>query len=76
MASLVIVLLPDIGLMDIMLNSQFIGGLILPVLLVFMALIAGNKRIMGKFAVGNITKFLLWLTVFVVTVLTVLLIFV
>lgn len=76
MASLVIVLLPDIGLMDIMLNSQFIGGLILPVLLVFMALIAGNKRIMGKFAVGNITKFLLWLTVFVVTVLTVLLMFV
>lgn len=57
--SAVIVLLPDIGLMDIMLQSQFIGGLILPVLLVFMALIASNERIMGKYAIGPITKFLL-----------------
>lgn len=75
MLSLVVVLLPDIGLMDIMLQSQFIGGLILPVLLVFMALIAGNNRIMGKYAVGNITKFLLWLTIVIVTCLTVLLLF-
>lgn len=72
--SLVIVLLPDIGLMDIMLQSQFIGGLILPVLLIFMALIASNERIMGKYVVSPITKFLLWLTVVIVTVLTILLI--
>lgn len=58
-ASMIVVLLPDIGLMDIMLQSQFISGLILPVLLVFMALIASNERIMGKYAIGPITKFLL-----------------
>ena len=58
-ASMVVVLLPDIGLMDIMLQSQFISGLILPVLLVFMALIASNERIMGKYAIGSITKLLL-----------------
>ncbi|MCQ2382976.1 MAG: hypothetical protein MJ060_04085 [Clostridia bacterium] len=68
---MIIVLLPEIGLMDIMLQSQFIGGLILPVLLVFMALIASDKRIMKKYAVGKITKFFLWLTVIVVTALTV-----
>lgn len=67
---MVIVLLPDIGLMDIMLQSQFIGGLILPVLLVFMAIIAGDERIMRKYAVGKITKFLLWLTVVTVSGLT------
>ncbi len=62
--------MPDVGLMDIMLKSQFIGGLLLPVLLIFMALIAGNHRIMGQYAVGNITKFLLWLTVVIVSALT------
>lgn len=66
-----VVLLPDIGLMDIMLKSQFISGLILPVLLVFMVLIASDKYIMKEYAVGSITKVLLWATVAVVTVLTV-----
>ena len=64
-------MLPEIGLMDIMLKSQFIGGLILPVLLVFMAIIAGDKMIMKKYAVGPVTKFFLWLTVIIVTALTI-----
>lgn len=69
-ASMIVVLLPDIGLMDIMLKSQFISGIILPVLLVFMALIASNPRIMGKYAIGPIAKFLLWATVVIVSCLT------
>lgn len=68
------VLLPDIGLVDIMLNSQFVGGLILPVLLVFMVLIAKDKAIMKEYAVGKVTQFLLWITVIVVAVLTILMI--
>ena len=74
--SFVVVLLPDIGLMDVMLQSQFIGGLILPVLLIFMVLIAGNERIMGQYAIGRIAKFLLWLTVIIVSCLTLALFFV
>ena len=74
--SLVIVLLPDIGLMDIMLQSQFISGIILPVLLVFMVLIASNQHIMGVHAVGPVTKFILWITVILVSCLTVALFFV
>lgn len=73
--SLVIVLLPDIGLMDIMLQSQFISGVILPVLLVFMVLIAGNQYIMGKYAIGPIAKFLLWVTIILVSTLTLALFF-
>lgn len=74
--SFVVVLLPDIGLMDVMLQSQFIGGLILPVLLVFMVLIAGNERIMGQYAIGTVAKVLLWLTVIIVSCLTLALFFV
>lgn len=75
MLSLIVVLLPDIGLMDIMLKSQFISGLILPVLLVFMVLISSNKRIMGKYAVGKIIKILLWLTIVFVSAMTISLLF-
>lgn len=58
-ASALIVLLPDSNLLTMMLNSQFLGGLILPVLLIFMALISANKRIMGEYAAGNFTKIIL-----------------
>lgn len=69
--SAVFILLPDLNLMTIMLVTQFINGLILPVLLVFMALIAADKRIMGKHVSGLVGKLLIWATVVVVTLLTV-----
>ena len=72
--SLIIDLLPSIDLMDIMLQSQFIGGLILPVLLVFMAIISSDKLIMKEYTLGTVSKVLLWVTVFIVTGLTIALI--
>ena len=45
-------------------------GSILPVLLVFMALISSDKRVMGKFKSGRVTKVLIWVTVGIVSVLT------
>lgn len=65
------ILLPNIDLMAIMLTTQFINGLILPVLLVFMALIAADKRIMGKFASTWVGKAIIWTTIVVVTALTI-----
>ena len=50
--------------------AQFINGLVLPVLLVFMALISSDKRVMGKFKSGRVTKVLIWVTVGIVSVLT------
>ena len=44
---------------------------LLPVLLVFMALIAADKRIMGKYASGVVGRGLIWFTVAIVTILTV-----
>ena len=68
--SAVIVLIPNIDLMGVMLMAQFINGLVLPVLLVFMALISSDKRVMGKFKSGRVTKVLIWITVGIVSVLT------
>ena len=69
--SALIVLLPGVNLMSIMLFSQFVCGVILPVLLVFMALISSDKRIMGKYVSGRIFRVLIWATVLVVSLLTV-----
>ena len=69
--SAIIVLIPDINLMSVMLFSQFVCGVILPVLLVFMAIISSDKHIMGKYVSGKFTRVLIWLTVIVVSLLTV-----
>ncbi len=69
--SAAVVLVPNINLMSVMLFSQFVCGAILPVLLVFMALISSDKRIMGKYVSGRIARVLIWATVVVVTLLMV-----
>lgn len=68
--SAAVVLMPHIDLMTVMLTAQFVNGLVLPVLLVFMAIIAADKRIMGAFKSGVVSRVLLWVTVGIVTVLT------
>lgn len=69
--SAIIVLLPEVNLMSIMLAAQFVNGLVLPVLMVFMALIATDKRIMGEYRIGIGFKVLIWITIAIVTVLTI-----
>ena len=67
----VVVLIPGLNLMGVMLTAQFINGIILPILLAFMALIAADKRIMGKHKSGPVGKVIIWATVGIVAVLTV-----
>ena len=45
--------------------------MLLPVLLVFMVLIAGDRHVMGRFANGRIWNGLTWFTIIAVVVLTV-----
>ena len=66
----VVVLVPGVNLMGIMLTAQFINGIMIPVLLVFMARIAADKRIMGRFASGIVGRALIWATVAIVVVLS------
>lgn len=68
--SAIIILIPSIDLMGIMLTAQFINGVILPILLVFMALICTDKHMMGKHTVPLITRILLIATIVVVGILS------
>ena len=69
--SAVIVIVPNVNLFGIMMLAQVINGVLLPVLLVFMVLIAGDRHVMGRFANGLIWNGLTWFTIIAVVVLTV-----
>ncbi len=68
--SALVVLIPGIDLLNVMLTAQLVNGIVLPVLLAFMALIAADKRIMGTFRSGRISRILVWATVAIVALLT------
>ncbi|MEG0665753.1 MAG: Nramp family divalent metal transporter [Gordonibacter sp.] len=68
--SAIVVLIPSIDLMGVMLTAQFVNGIILPVLLVFMAVISADRRIMGSYRTRIVSRALIWVTVGIVTVLT------
>lgn len=65
------VLIPNINLMGIMITSQLINGIILPILLICMAVISSDKHVMGAYSSSRISRVLLWLTIGIVTALTV-----
>lgn len=69
--SAIVVLIPGIDLLGVMLTAQFVNGIILPVLLVFMAIISVDRRIMGTFHTGLVSRVLMWITVAIVTALTI-----
>ncbi len=69
--SAVIVLIPGADLFGIMMVAQVINGVMLPVLLVCMVLIASDKRVMGKWANSRLWNALTWFTIVAVVVLTV-----
>ena len=71
MLSAVIILVPGMDLFGIMMASQVINGVLLPVLLVCLVLIASDRHIMGKHANGRVWNALTWFTVVSVIVLTV-----
>lgn len=68
--SAIVVLVPGANLMGVMLTAQFVNGVILPILLAFMAIISADKRIMGKYRQSKLGSALLWLTVGIVGLLT------
>lgn len=69
--SAVIVIVPNVNLFGIMMLAQVVNGVLLPVLLVFMVLIAGDRHVMGGFANGRIWNGLTWFTIIAVVILTI-----
>lgn len=69
--SAMLVILPGVNLFDIMMSAQVINGVLLPVLLVFLVLIAQDRLIMGEYRNGRVWNILTWATIVLITVLTV-----
>lgn len=69
-----IILLPIPSLIEAMLASQTVNGILLPVILVAMLVLINDKRLMGKHINGRVMNILSWGTVLILIVLTVLLV--
>ncbi len=67
------VLLPNAPLIQLMVLSQTIGGILLPFMLVFMVLLINDRRIMGRHVNKRWQNVLAWGTIVTVIVLTVML---
>ncbi|MGB8648147.1 MAG: Nramp family divalent metal transporter [Anaerolineae bacterium] len=65
-----IILLPIRSLIDAMLASQTLNGVLLPVILVVMLRLINDKRLMGKYVNGRIFNILAWTTVVILIALT------
>lgn len=66
-----VIMVPNIGLIAIMLLSQVVNGVMLPFLLIFMMVIVNDRRVMGEHVNGRALNFVAWTTIVVVIGLTV-----
>ncbi|HYO99426.1 MAG TPA: Nramp family divalent metal transporter [Pyrinomonadaceae bacterium] len=69
-----IAIIPGLPLMRVLVVTQFINGLLLPVMLVAILRLAGDRKLMGDNANGAVYNVLAWLTVLVVSGLSLLLV--
>ena len=72
-AGALIVLLPGLDLLPLIVASQNLQGLLLPIVLVFMVLLVNDKRLMGRHRNGRVANVLAWSAVGLVVVLDVVL---
>ncbi|MCX6028340.1 MAG: Nramp family divalent metal transporter [Chloroflexi bacterium] len=69
-----VILLPIKSLVQTMLASQTLNGVLLPVILIAMLSLINNKRLMGKYVNGRIFNALAWAMVVILIVLTAILV--
>jgi len=65
-----LVLIPRIPLITVMIVSQVMNGILLPVVLIAMLLLVNQKRLMGKYTNSPGFNFIAWSTVIIVCALT------
>lgn len=68
-----IIMLPGVPLFTVMLISQTVSGILLPVILIFMLLIINDREVMGKYVNGPVFNTVAWFTAGAVIVMTALL---
>ena len=65
-----IAIIPGLPLIRVLVVTQFINGLLLPVMLIAILRLAGDRKLMGEYANGAVYNVLAWLTVFIVSALS------
>lgn len=68
------ILIPGINLISIILMTQVVQGVLLPITLIFVILLASNKRIMGNYANKKILNFVSWITIIILIILNIMLV--
>ena len=69
--AVVVTLIPNVSLITIMLVAQFVSGVLLPVILIFMVTILSDRRIMREHTNPKILTILVWALIVVVFALTI-----
>lgn len=69
-----IILIPDVPLIEVMLWSQVINGILLPFILIFMLQLINNKDLMGDYVNSQSFNIIAWLTTIIMVTLTLLLV--
>jgi NRAMP (natural resistance-associated macrophage protein)-like metal ion transporter len=67
-------LIPGLPLIQVMFSAQVLNGLLLPVILVFVMLLVGDKKIMGKLVSGRINLILGWAVTLLLVIMSVVLV--
>jgi Mn2+/Fe2+ NRAMP family transporter len=65
-----VLLFPRLPLIHVMAVSQVVNGVVLPFVLVFMLLLANNRKLMGEFTISRRYNIVAWVTVVAMVVLT------
>jgi len=68
-----VALIPEVPLITLLLASQTINGILLPIILVLMLRLCNNKRLMGKYANSRLANIIGWSTAIIVIAATVVL---
>ncbi len=69
-----VILLPIKSLVQTMMLSQTLNGVLLPIILLVMLRLINDRRLMGKYINGPVANILTWLTVVILILLTIILI--
>ena len=72
-ASALVILLPGVPLIPVMLFSQVLNGVLLPLVLVFLILLTGDREIMGRYRNSSFFSLLAWVLVVALVALSLLL---
>lgn len=70
LGAIVVLFTPERLLFQLILKSQVINGMLVPIVMIFIALLSNNRRLLGEYANSKIFNGILWGTVSLVTIMT------